>query len=79
MNAIKTAVYSRLSVSNTRELKAQFPALVKGLDLRYKASWVQILKNLDEARDEIQAAFDELRTVMEATDAVIAQAKQLAA
>ena len=79
MNAIKTAVYDRLSIRNTRELKAQFPALAKGLDLRYKSSWEQILKNLDEAQAEFQAAFDELRTAMEATDAVVAKAKQLAA
>lgn len=79
LNDIKAAVYRRLSVGNTRELKSQIPALVEGRDLRTKSAWAQILAELDEVRAEMQSAFAEIRSTAEATDAAFAAARRLAA
>ena len=51
LQEIKIAIFEILLVKSTQQLKKQHSDLVKGLDLRKKASWEQIAQTLNQDAD----------------------------
>jgi hypothetical protein len=51
LQELKEAIFKELLLDNSQQLKKQHPDLVKGLDLRKKASWEQIAQNLNQQND----------------------------
>jgi hypothetical protein len=46
LNELKVKVYRRCGVTTTQQLKKQYDHLTKNRDLRFKASWLEIVEAL---------------------------------
>lgn len=57
LSELKTEVYRLAEVSTTKQLKAKY-AEVQSLDMRYKASWQQVLEQLNDLKAKEGTAED---------------------